>query len=158
MSNFVIRNAIESDLEFIVRSNDAVCDVSCLERPDNHELKERLQNAFFENTPPRSDAWILIAEIDGVPVGMIVYSSVYFPMKEGECLWISNIYVDSEHRGTGVAEKLMNRVKEIAIKENYDSICFLEDVANEPAKKVANKIGAQEYDNLRFFFVEVRDL
>ncbi|MCL2338340.1 MAG: GNAT family N-acetyltransferase [Proteobacteria bacterium] len=149
-----IRNAVLSDLDFIVRANAEVNAESKL-KPADISLKERLKNDFFPANKTRSNARIMIAEIDGAPVGMVVYSACYF-MKEGDSIWVSNEYVDEKHRKSGVMTAMMNRLKEIAREENYNHICFLIDKDNTPSRDFAFKNGAKDVDNLRLFFIDTK--
>ncbi|MCL2749171.1 MAG: GNAT family N-acetyltransferase [Alphaproteobacteria bacterium] len=151
--NLIIRNALPTDIDFIVNANNSVNDASGLTRADN-KLKERLDQDFFPTNKTRSNARILIAEVDGMPVGVLVYSTCYF-MKEGDCIWMSNIFVAENHRRSGIAEKLIERLKEIAKTEKYNLVCFLEDEQNQPAREFAFKNGSKEVPNLRLFFIKL---
>jgi len=152
--NITIRNAVRSDLDFIIRANALVNDASNLKHADD-ALKERLSRDFFPKNKTHSNAGILIADADGVTAGMAIYSACYF-MKEGDSMWLSNIYVDEKYRKSGIATKMIEQLKNIAKENNYDSICFLEDVNNQNAREFAIKNTAKEVENLRLFFIKVK--
>ena len=151
--NITIRHAVLSDLDFVIHANNIINDASNLTRADD-DLKERLGRDFFPENKTKSNAGILIAEADGVPVGMAVYSACYF-MKEGDSMWLSNVYVDEKHRKLGIATKLMEHMKQIAKESNYSLICFLEDTDNIKARGFAIKASAREVENLRLFYIKV---
>ena len=69
-----------------------------------------LDAAFRAGTP----AWLLIAERDGKPVGVLLANQIVSVEKGGETLWIEELYVTPEARRTGVARAILARVLEEA--------------------------------------------
>ena len=152
--NLVFRNATVNDLDFIIQANNIINDNSNLKRMDEKLIK-RLKQDFFPVNQTHSNAGIMIADMDKKAIGMAIYSACYYAI-EGDCMWLSNIYVDENYRGCGIARKMIEQLKKIARKNGYDSISFLEDVTNEKAKKFAFKNNAKLSDNFRFFHIKLK--
>ena len=57
-----------------------------------------------------SRAWLLLAERDGKPVGVLLANQIVSVEKGGETLWIEELYVTPEARRTGVARGLLVHV------------------------------------------------
>ena len=152
--NIIIREFIESDIEFVVNANNIVNDKSGLERVIDTKLSERLKSDFFPINKTKSTAQITIAELDGVSVGMIAFSFCYY-MKEGDCLWVTNMFVSPEYQKMGIGTKLIDHVKDIASKNNCEIVGMLEDVNNTPAQQLVEKTGAKRIDNLRYFYIKM---
>ncbi len=150
--HIIIRDASPDDIPFLVNANNVVNDKSNLTRADT-TLARRLKSDFFPNTT-QSDARILIAEIDGAPAGMIVFSAVYF-MTEGNCIWVTNMFTDPVYQKMGIGTKLMDAVREIARDQHCAVIGFMEDENNTPAKNFAHHNGAKEMDNLRYYYINI---
>lgn len=92
----------------------------------------------------------LIAEIDGKPVGMILYSYFYWA-NDGEVLWISQMYVEKESRKYGVFFRMIQKLKQ----ENPDihiASCATGN-ENKRMQKILNYYGAKEI-NLKFYYIK----
>src|SRR5438552_7346224 len=77
---------------------------------DPDRIDRGLDAAFRPDTP----AWLLIAERDGKPVGVLLANQIVSVEKGGETLWIEELYVTPEARRTGVARAILARVLEEA--------------------------------------------
>ena len=61
-----------------------------------------------------SPAWLLLAERDSKPVGVLLANQIVSVEKGGETLWIEELYVTPEARRSGVARAILNHVLEEA--------------------------------------------
>jgi GNAT superfamily N-acetyltransferase len=61
-----------------------------------------------------SAAWLLLAERDGKPVGVLLANQIVSVEKGGESLWIEELYVIPEARRAGVARAILTHVLEEA--------------------------------------------
>ena len=59
---------------------------------------------------PHSPAWLLLAEVDGVAVGVVLANQVVSVEKYGYTLWVEEFYVVPEARRHGVATALLDYI------------------------------------------------
>lgn len=71
-----------------------------------------LAQAMFA-TPPAAEA--LIAEIDGAPVGMALFFHNFATWTGWRGLYLEDLYVTPEARGTGVGTALLKHLAEVAV-------------------------------------------
>ncbi len=92
------------------------------------------------------------AELDGKPVGMMqLYINPYAKLNH-QCLF--SIVIDVNHRGQGIGTKLLNYVFDIAkTKFNIEQI-HLEVYEGNPAKRLYDRLGFQEYGRHTNFLKE----
>ena len=131
---------------FILHANDAINNVNSTYQTNG--LSNNIDKDYFEG---RKKFSCLVAEIDNIPVGMILYSKFYWA-NDGEVLWISQMYVEEEYRKYGVFFKLIEALK----KENKDIkivSCATGDV-NTRMQKILKYYGAKEI-NLKFYYKKV---
>lgn len=115
-----------------------------------------------ENTPERlavdlfeshvCDA--LIAEQDGQVIGFAIYYTSYSTWK-GPCMYLEDLYVIPEARGTGAGGKLFDRVVEIAKERNVARMDWQVLDWNTTAIEFYKKRGAtidEDWFNGRLFF------
>ena len=93
----------------------------------------------------------MIAEKDGNPVGMILYSYFYWA-NDGEVLWISQMFIEEEYRNKGIFIKLIKKLRE----ENKDIkivSCATGD-ENIRMQKILRGYKAHEI-NLKFYYKKI---
>ena len=106
MENIKILNAEKKHKDFIIYANSVINNVNSTEKENN--LTKHIDKDLFSNTPLFK---CLIAEIDDEPVGMILYSYMYWA-NDGQVIWISQMFIEEEYRKAGVFFKLINKLKE----------------------------------------------
>ncbi|MQA83084.1 MAG: GNAT family N-acetyltransferase [Streptosporangiales bacterium] len=84
-----------------------------------------------------SDRWVAwVAETDGHPVGHVflqLVDKVPNPAEESERLgYLTNAYVDPEHRGAGVGTRLIDAVTSYAQDERLDCVIVWPSERSEP--------------------------
>ena len=115
-----------------------------------------------ENTPERLghdlfDAKLceaILAEQDGQVVGFAIYYTSYSTWK-GPCMYLEDLYLIPEARGTGAGGKLFDRVVEIAKERKFARMDWQIIDWNELAIEFYKKRGAtidEEWLNGRLFF------
>ncbi|NVK64581.1 MAG: GNAT family N-acetyltransferase [Flavobacteriales bacterium] len=115
-----------------------------------------------ENTPEKLGADLfdsklceaIIAEKDGEVIGFSIYYTSYSTWK-GPCMYLEDLYVIPEARGTGAGGKLFDRIVEIARERNYARMDWQVLDWNTPAIEFYKKRGAtidEEWFNGRLFF------
>jgi ribosomal protein S18 acetylase RimI-like enzyme len=87
-----------------------------------------------------TEGFNLVAEIDGVVVGLIESNIGKLP-KNKHTLYINQMNVLKKHRKKGIAQKLVNNIISLAKKKKI-KVIFLHVVSiNEPAIKLYSKLG-----------------
>ena len=115
-----------------------------------------------ENTPEKLgkdlfDAKLceaILAEQDGQVVGFAIYYISYSTWK-GPCMYLEDLYVVPEARGTGAGGKLFDRVVEIAKERNFARMDWQILDWNTSAVEFYKKRGAtidEDWLNGRLFF------
>ena len=118
--------------------------------------------ASVENTPEKlgSDLFdknlceAILAEQDGQVIGFAIYYTSYSTWK-GPSMYLEDLYVIPEARGTGAGGKLFDRVVELAKERNHARMDWQIIEWNEPAIEFYKKRGARIDDdwlNGRLFF------
>lgn len=156
MTNITIRKAGPQDcaliLEFIkslAEYEKALSEVKATE--------ENLHTALFDDHPK---AFALICSIDNSPVGFALYFFNYSTWTGKFGLFLEDLYIAPEHRGSGAGKALLKHLAQIAL----DSDCgrFEWNVLdwNEPAIKFYQSFGAKpqgEWVGYRLAGSELRD-
>ncbi|MFZ0059736.1 MAG: GNAT family N-acetyltransferase [Acidimicrobiales bacterium] len=85
-------------------------------------------------------ATVFVARLDGVIVGTL--SLAMFAVPTGRRAWIEDVVVDPDHRGRGIASRLVG----IALKLAAESGCRTVDLTSRPSRIDANRL----YEQLGF--------
>ncbi|PHR35468.1 MAG: GNAT family N-acetyltransferase [Fluviicola sp.] len=115
-----------------------------------------------DNTPEKLGADLfdskiceaILAEQDGQVIGFAIYYTSYSTWK-GPCMYLEDLYLVPEARGTGAGGKLFDRVVEIAKEREYARMDWQIIDWNTSAIEFYKKRGAQideEWLNGRLFF------
>ena len=151
-SDVLIRNAEEADFDFILKANTAVS-----EKNSNTILRdvERLKKDLFGK---KAKAKVVIAEVEGQPVGMALYATTYY-VNEGELMWVSQMYVEPRFRNRKqwIAPALMAELIKIAQDNDWAYICWATDIDNNIPKKLSQKLGAHALDNFVMYALPLND-
>lgn len=146
MGEIKVIHARKEHTDFIIKANRIINNVNETEQTQGLELN--IDRDYFCDRPKFQ---CLIAEIDGKPVGMILYSYFYWA-NDGEVLWISQMFVEEEYRKAGVFFKLTSKLRE----ENQDIkivSCATGD-ENKRMQKILKYYGGHEI-NLKFYYKKV---
>lgn len=96
----------------------------------------------------------LVAELNGKTVGMAIYYTSYSTWK-GRCLYLEDLYVQPEFRGTGIGKALFLKVKSIAQERGVKRMDWQVLDWNTPAIDFYKSLNAELDDtwiNGRFHF------
>lgn len=129
--------------EFLIYANKVINNIN--ETKQTNGLELNFDKDYFCEKPKFQ---CLVAETDNKPIGMILYSYVYWA-NDGEVLWISQMFIEEEYRKYGVFFKLINKLKE----ENKDIklvSCATGD-ENKKMQKILKYYNAHEI-NLKFYY------
>ena len=78
----------------------------------------------------------LIAEIDGVALGITHYSFQSSTWAPNNYCYLEDLFVDPSSRGQGVGRALIDAVQEIAIQAGSSRLYWNTDASNEIARKL----------------------
>ena len=149
MENIKIRKMKENDIDFVLKANIEVHESS---RQENEILnfKKRIYKDILNENPK---AFIIIVEKENIPIGMALFSTVYFA-DEGEILWLSNLYVERVHRNKGVGKQIIDYLKDVCIKKGYYPICGSVDKDNKKPIGLFDSIDSKWINNFNIVVVK----
>ncbi|MDF5723985.1 MAG: GNAT family N-acetyltransferase [Rhizonema sp. PD37] len=106
----------------------------------------KLENTLFCENPL---AFVLLAEIDGNPMGFASYHRIYSTFLAQPGIWLDDLYIKAEYRGYGVGEALMNHLCQIAQEIGAFRIDWTVAVDNTRAIKFYERMGAKIRQEVR---------
>jgi GNAT superfamily N-acetyltransferase len=108
--------------------------------------EELLQEALFA-TPPAAEA--LIAERDGQPIGMALFFHNFSTWTGWRGLYLEDLYVTPEARGTGAGTALLKRLAAIAKERGCARFEWSVLTWNTPAIEFYRSLGAVSMEDWR---------
>lgn len=146
MSNIKILKANKNHKDFIIHANRVINNINNTNQSNN--IEQNIDKDYFCGNPKFK---CLIAEIDDVPVGIVIYSYFYWA-NDGQVLWISQMFVEEEYRKYGVFFKLIQALR----KENEDIkiVSCATGNENKRMQKILRYYGANEID-LKFYYKQI---
>ena len=136
---FSIRAAAPDDAATILRF---IRELAAFERAE-HEVEateETIRSSIFG---PGAVTHALICEVDGRPAGFAVWFYNYSTWQARKGLYLEDLYVTPEFRGTGAGKRILRRLAEIAVEEGCGRFEWSVLDWNEPAIRVYRSIGAE---------------
>ena len=133
--------------DFLIYANKVIDNVNNME--ETKGLKLNIDKDYFCDNPKFQ---CLVAEADGKPVGMILYSYFYWA-SDGNVLWISQMFIEPEYRKQGVFFKLISKLRE----ENKDIKIVSCATGNDNIRmqRILKYYGGHEMKNLKFYYKKV---
>lgn len=144
--NINIAHANELHRDFIIHANRVINNVNDTEQTNGLELN--IEKDYFCDNPKFQ---CLVAEVEGKPVGMILYSYFYWA-NDGEILWISQMFIEEEYRKYGVFFKLIEKLREE--NEEIRIVSCATGDENKRMQKILKYYGGHEI-NLKFYYKKV---
>ena len=86
---------------------------------------------------------VLIAEVDGAPVGFALYFFSYSTWRGRRCLYLEDLFVQPEARGRGAGLALMRALAREAVASDCARFCWQVLDWNEPSIVFYEKLGAK---------------
>jgi GNAT superfamily N-acetyltransferase len=137
--NIEIRNAHAGDAAII---HGFIVELATYEKAAHEVIASiaDIEHSLFESdTPARG----LICEIDGQPVGFAVYFLSYSTWLGRKGMYLEDLYVSPQHRGSGAGKGLLRHLARLA----FDSGCGRLEWSvldwNEPAIQFYQSLGAK---------------
>ena len=145
--NVNILSAEKRHKNFIIYANKVINNVNDMTQTTG--LENNIDKDLFSDSPKFR---CLIAEVDNIPVGMILYSYFYWA-NDGEILWISQMFVEKEYRKKGVFISLIKALREE--NKNIKIISCATGDENKRMQKIMKGYDAKEI-NLKFYYKKIK--
>ena len=133
--------------DFLIYANKVIDNINNMEETKGLELNIDKDYFFYF-----FKFQCLVAEADGKPVGMILYSYFYWA-SDGNILWISQMFIEPEYRKQGIFFKLISKLRE----ENKDIKIVSCATGNDNIRmqRILKYYGGHEMKNLKFYYKKV---
>lgn len=149
-----IRPAAVGDVSAI---HDLICDLATYERARD-EVKatpDQLRTALFGPSPA---VQALVAEVDGLVVGFALYFLSYSTWEGVHGIYLEDLYVRPEHRGSGLGTALLSSLAAIAVDRGYARVEWSVLDWNTPSIEFYRGLGAVGLDEWTRFRLVGQDL
>ncbi|WP_088103561.1 GNAT family N-acetyltransferase [Halalkalibacter urbisdiaboli] len=99
-----------------------------------------------------SQAFIYVAEKDGLIVGAAFFNIGISIEKGGHYLWLNDLFVHKEHRNQGIAKKILLKIIYWAEQQEIKGIELETGINNEATKSLYNSLGFYDIISKRYGF------
>jgi len=137
-----IRPAVVADIEKIMQF---VIDLAIYEKEPDAVLAtpDDLKQALFCDNPK---VYSLMAEIDGEVVGFALYFYTYSTWLGKHGIYLEDLYVARESRGSGAGKALLKELAKIAVTNDMGRVEWSVLDWNEPSIQFYKALGAEPKD------------
>ena len=142
-----VRSAVEGDLPLILRFIQGLAEYEKL-HDECVATEERLRATLFEEHPA---AEVLIATVDEVPSGFALFFHNYSTFLAQRGIFLEDLFVIPEARGSGVGYALLASLARIAIERDCGRLEWNVLDWNDPAISFYERIGAVPMDQWTTF-------
>ena len=133
-----VREARESDLERILQ---LIVDLATYERAA-HEVKTTIEQLRLALFGPQPAAYALVAESEEGVVGFALYFRNFSTWEGVHGLYLEDLYVMPEYRGSGLGKALLMSLAEVAVERCYARLEWAVLDWNQPAIDFYRSLGA----------------
>ncbi|MCG6539460.1 GNAT family N-acetyltransferase [Pseudomonas sp. KSR10] len=137
-----IRHATREDAALILRF---ITELAIYERAE-HEVKTDVAGIETSLFAENASASALICESDGQPIGYAVYFFNYSTWLGRNGLYLEDLYVTPEARGTGAGKALLKYLARLAVSRGCGRFEWSVLDWNEPAIRFYESLGARPQD------------
>lgn len=113
---------------------------------DLRSTPETLQTAFFSEHPK---AHALIARLHSQVVGMATYYDIYSTVTAKPGIWLDDLFVYPQFRGTGTGKALLLELCSVAKKTGCARIDWIVASDNKNAQEFYRNMGATIFEEVR---------
>lgn len=134
----VFRDAVRGDISAIVAFQLAMARETEAMELHRHTLRRGVEAVFEDRALGR----YFVAEVSGVVAASLMVTYEWSDWRNGLVWWIQSVYVDPQHRRTGLYARLYEHVKRLAIAdEKVQGIRLYVDRRNTAAQQVYQRMG-----------------
>jgi GNAT superfamily N-acetyltransferase len=153
-NNLTIAKATKTDVPLILSFIRGLAEY---ERLSNEVVatEESLNDTLFGDHP---GAEVLIASLDGAPVGFALFFHNYSTFLGQRGLYLEDLFVRPEARGKGIGRALLAHLAKIAVERKCGRLEWAVLDWNEPAIRFYKGLGAKPMDEWRTFRVTGTEL
>ncbi|WOS63490.1 GNAT family N-acetyltransferase [Sinorhizobium fredii] len=134
-----IRDAVPDDAATILRF---ITELAIYEKAEQ-EVEATVELLTASLFGPGRVSRAAICEVDGAPAGFAIWFYNYSTWQARKGLYLEDLYVTPEHRGSGAGKMLLKHLARIAIVEGCGRFEWSVLDWNEPAIRVYEAIGAE---------------
>jgi GNAT superfamily N-acetyltransferase len=149
--NLVVRDARREDATAIVRLIAALAEFESLPGPDADAAARLVEHGFGERRHFES----LVAEVDGAIVAYAIFFTTYSTFRMKPTLFLEDVFVHPDARRRGVATKLMERLRALAVERRCGRFEWMVLDWNAGAQALYTKLGATQLDDWRLCRVDL---
>jgi len=145
MTPMLVRPILEPDLPHLLALLQAKAEFDGM-GSSLRATVESLRGALFADNPL---ARAVVAEEDGVIVGMATYYATFssFIVKPG--IWLDDLFVSPAKRGNGIGRSLVKHLCELAIANDCARIDWVVATTNEDGMRFYSRLGASISEAVR---------
>ena len=142
-----VREARASDVEQL---HQLIIDLATYERSADQVkvTPEQLRAALFG---PQPAVYALVAEAEGAVVGYALYFLNFSTWEGVHGIYLEDLYVQPEQRGTGLGKALLTALAEIAVSRGYARVEWWVLDWNQPSIDFYRRFGAVPMDEWTVF-------
>jgi GNAT superfamily N-acetyltransferase len=133
-----VREARESDLERILQ---LIVDLATYERAA-HQVKTTIEQLRLALFGPQPAAYALVAESEKGVVGFALYFRNFSTWEGVHGLYLEDLYVMPEYRGSGLGKSLLMSLAEVAVERDYARLEWAVLDWNQPTIDFYRSLGA----------------
>lgn len=142
-----ITKAEEKDIPLILEFIQGLAEYERL-RESCVATEEKLRDTLFSARP---DAEVIIARLDGAPVGFALFFHNYSTFLAQRGMYLEDLFVKPEARGKGIGYALLSELARIAIDRNCGRLEWAVLDWNDLAIDFYRRIGAKPMDEWTVF-------
>jgi GNAT superfamily N-acetyltransferase len=147
----VVRDARREDAQAIVALITALAEFESLPGPDADAAARLVEHGFGDRRHFES----LVAEADGAIVAYAIFFTTYSTFRMRPTLFLEDIFVHPDVRRRGIATKLMDRLRALAVERGCGRFEWSVLDWNAGAQAFYAKLGAKRLDNWRLCRVDL---
>lgn len=113
-------------------------------------VREELERAILGVLEEPRRGVLLLARVEGVPVGVAYISFIWSLEHGGHSCWLDELYVRPEHRGQGLGERMMHAVLEKARQDGCIAIDLEVEASHGRAAHLYERFGFRAHTRTRY--------
>lgn len=115
--------------------------------PGNHEMGAKNWERVMDSA--NGLQCVVAADVDGAPIGFALFLAFPFTWSRGDACYLQDIFVCSQARGKGVAQAMIEHLRQLGLKAGWFKIFWMTQPDNHAAQHVYEKV-ARRMNYLRY--------